>query len=321
MSHHDEIYVPPVRDQLRKVPWKTIYLVALLLYLASGIYTVGPSEVGIIRTFGVHTATTEPGLRYRLPYPFQTVVTPSVTEIHRVEIGFRTIPGTTDQYVEVPREALMLTGDENIVHAEVIVQYRIVEPEKYLFRIRNPEQTVRAATEASLRQVIGRRPIEHALTDQRFEIQEETHELLQGILDSYESGLRVVAVQLQDVQPPQPVRAAFRDVVSAREDRERFINEAEGYANDIIPQARGEAARLITEAEAFRDARVARAEGDVALFLRLMAEYQAAPEITRRRLYLEALDQILTDMPKTIVDPNVGALPLLNLENAGGGAQ
>ena len=289
--------------------------IALIFWLFTGVYTVGPDEVGVVQRFGKYDRTVQSGLNYHMPFPMETVKTPKVTEVKRIEVGFRTVG--KNQYRTVERESLMLTGDENIVDAELIVQYKIKEPINYLFNFVGPELTMREAAEASLRTVVGRHNIDEALTSGKLMIQEETKELLQSILDKYETGVQVVAVQLQDVSPPKQVIDAFKDVASAKEDKNRMINEAEGYRNDIIPKARGEAQAMIREAEGFREARIARAEGDVAKFKAILKEYSKAKDVTRERLYLEAMEEILPGIEKYIV-PNGEDGNLLNLLNLGG---
>jgi len=259
--------------------------IGLVFWLLTGTYVVGPDEVGVVQTFGKHTSITQSGLNYHWPYPIETVQTPKVTEVKRVEIGFRTMGN--NQYRAIEKESLMLTGDENIVE---------------------------------LRTVIGKHKIDEALTSGKFLIQEETKDLLQSILDKYGSGILVVAVQLQDVSPPKQVRAAFKDVASAKEDKNRMINQAEGYRNDIIPKARGEAQAMISEAEGFREARVSRAEGEVARFNAMLVEYKKAKVVTRTRLYLETMEEILPNINKYIIPGGDGGnlLNLLNLNNKGG---
>jgi membrane protease subunit HflK len=231
------------------------------------------------------------------------VVTPAVTQVKRVEIGFRTVNyGPPARYQDVPTEALMLTGDENIVSADAIVQYKIKDPVTYLFNIILPEETVKNAAEAALRQVIGERKIDEALTTGKYEIQEETKKLLQDLLDSYQSGVLIVAVQLQDVNPPDEVQEAFKDVASAKEDKSKYINQAQGYENDLIPKARGEAVKMTKEAEGYKIERIKKAEGDVAKFNSILAEYKKGEYITQARLYLETMEEILPDMNKVIVD-------------------
>ncbi len=307
-----EISVPEKLLTLGILP---IFGIALIFWLFTGVYTVGPDEVGVVQRFGKYDRTVQSGLNYHMPFPIETVKTPKVTEVKRIEVGFRTVG--KNQYRTVERESLMLTGDENIVDAELIVQYKIKEPINYLFNFVGPELTMREAAEASLRTVVGRHNIDEALTSGKLMIQEETKELLQSILDKYETGAQVVAVQLQDVSPPKQVIDAFKDVASAKEDKNRMINEAEGYRNDIIPKARGEAQAMIREAEGFRESRIARAEGDVAKFKAILKEYSKAKDVTRERLYLEAMEEILPGIEKYIV-PNGEDGNLLNLLNLGG---
>ena len=306
-----------VGDQEIKVPLLTmgalpILGIALVLWLLTGIYVVGPDEVGVVQTFGKYSRAGQSGLNYHFPYPIETVKTPKVTEVKRIEIGFRSVG--KNQYQTVERESLMLTGDENIVDAEMIVQYKIKDPEAYLFNFIKPELTVREASEASLRTVVGRHNIDEALTSGKFMIQEETKELVQSILDKYNTGILVVAVQLQDVSPPQQVIAAFKDVASAKEDKNKMVNQAEGYRNDLIPKARGEAQSMIREAEGYKKARIARAEGDVAKFSAVLKEYRKAKGVTETRMYLETMEEILPKIQKIII-PDAKSGNLINLLN------
>ncbi|WP_438316765.1 FtsH protease activity modulator HflK [Candidatus Caldatribacterium sp. SIUC1] len=301
-----------------------VLLAIVILYSLSGVYVVGPDEVGVVRRLGSYHRTVPPGIHYRLPYPFESVVRPKITEVRRVEIGFRTIaPGPPPKYALVPEESLMLTGDENIVSCQFIVQFRISDPYQYLFRIKDPEKAVKNAAEAALREVVGKKTIDEVLTTGRAEVQEETRNLIQDILNRYEAGIRVIAVQLQDVQPPQEVVAAFKDVASAREDKVRFINEAEAYRNQILPQARGEAARILKEAEAYKETTIRKAEGEVARFLSVLREYELNPETARERLRLETLTSILPKVRKFIFDEEAASqgtlkfLPLSGGEKSG----
>ena len=284
----------------------------VVLWLATGIYIVGPDEVGVVRTFGKFTRVVQSGLNWKFPAPIEVVNTPKVTEVKRIEIGFRTLKN--GQYRTVEKESLMLTGDENIVDAEMIVQYKIKDPVAYLFRIVGPELTVREAAEASLRTVVGRNKIDETLTTGKFTIQEETKSQLQSILDKYNSGINVVAVQLQDVSPPKEVIGAFKDVASAKEDKNRMINQAEGYRNDVIPKARGEGEAMIRDAEGFKESRIKRAEGDAAKFTTILKEYRKAKSITEKRLYLETMEKVLPDIEKIIV-PDKDSGNMLNLLN------
>ena len=293
-----------IGDQEIKIPklsMGTFPLVGIfvVLWLLTGIYVVGPDEVGVVQTLGKYSRAAQSGLNYHFPYPIETVSTPKVTEVKRIEIGFRTVG--KNQYQTISRESLMLTGDENIVDAEMIVQYRIKDPVAYTFNFIEPELTVRQASEASLRTVVGRHNIDEALTSGKFMIQEEAKELIQNILDKYNTGILVVAVQLQDVSPPEQVISAFKDVASAKEDKNRMVNQAEGYRNDVIPKARGEAQAQIREAEGYKEARIARAEGDVSKFNAVLKEYRKSKEVTETRLFLDTAEEILSYREKIIV--------------------
>ena len=309
-----EVQIPDIK--LKLIP---LLGLALALWLFTGVYMVGPDEVGVVRTFGEYTRVAQSGLNYHFPYPIESVNTPKVTEVKRIEIGFRTL--RNGQYRTVEKESLMLTGDENIVDAEMIVQYKIKDPVSYLFNIVEPELTVREAAEASLRTVVGRNKIDETLTTGKFAIQEETKTQLQSILDKYASGIHVVAVQLQDVSPPKEVIGAFKDVASAKEDKNRMVNQAEGYRNDVIPKARGEAEAMIRDAEGFKESRIKRAEGDATKFTTILKEYRKAKSITQKRLYLETMEKVLPDIEKVIVpDKDSGnMLNLLNLNPQKGG--
>jgi len=313
MVGDQEVQIPEFNFKLMPV-----VLAALAIWLLTGTYMVGPDEVGIVRTFGEHTRIAQSGLNWHFPVPIETVNTPKVTEVKRVEIGFRTL--RNGQYRTVEKESLMLTGDENIVDAEMIVQYKIKDPVAYLFNIVEPELTVREAAEASLRTVVGRNKIDETLTTGKFTIQEETKFQLQSILDLYESGIHVVAVQLQDVSPPKEVIGAFKDVASAKEDKNRMVNQAEGYRNDLIPKARGEAEAMIRAAEGFRESRIKRAEGDAEKFTTILQEYRKAKSITEKRLYLETMEKVLPGIEKIII-PDKDSGNILNLLNLNPGTE
>ena len=307
-----------IGDQEIKIPKLSLGVfplvgIALVLWMLTGIYVVGPDEVGVVQTFGKYSRAAQSGLNYHFPFPIEKVSTPKVTEVKRIEIGFRTVG--KNQYQTIARESLMLTGDENIVDAEMIVQYKIKDPVAYTFNFIEPELTVRQASEASLRTVIGRHNIDEALTSGKFMIQEESKELIQNILDKYNTGILIVAVQLQDVSPPEQVIAAFKDVASAKEDKNRMVNQAEGYRNDIIPKARGEAQAQIREAEGYKEARIARAEGDVSKFNSVLKEYRKSKEVTETRMFLETAEEILSNREKIIVPDGKEGSNLINLLN------
>jgi len=287
----------------------------VVIWLLTGIYQVGPDEKGVVLRFGRLSAITDSGLNYHLPYPIETSFTPKVTEVKRVEIGFQTIPGRGPaQYRDLPQESLMLTGDENIVDVDLIVQYIISDPYKYLFAVRDPDGTVRDATEAAIREVVGSKIIDEVLTTGKPQIQADTMRLIQKILDKYDSGLRIMAVQLQDVNPPKQVIASFIDVASAREDKNRIINEAQGYRNAIIPEARGKVSQIVNQAEAYRAEKTRKATGDADRFKQILNEYSKAKDVTRKRLYLETMEEILPGITKIILDQQKsGVLPILPL--------
>jgi len=308
-------------------PWPFV-AIALVLWAASGIFIVDPDQIGVVLRFGRVVRETDPGPHYHLPWPIETVLRPSVTQIRKEEFGFRTVaPGPPARFRDVDDEALMLTGDENIVKLDFIVQYRVKPeasgPTDYLFNVRDSESAVRAAAEAAMREVIGRTPIESALTEGKEEIQGDTRDLLQSILDRYSAGIEVVTVQLQDVGPPDQVSDAFKDVISAQQDKERAINEARGYANDVVPKARGQAAQLLNEAEGYREAKVREATGSAQRFVALQSAYGESKDLTRRRLYIETMEEILPKADKYVVGESVSErmVPYLPLGGAAKGLE
>ncbi len=312
-----QIRLPDFKLPNMKLPGFALVIIAALIWVfSSSFYAVGPDEQGVVLRFGRLNRITSSGLNFKYPFPFERVLTPKVTEVKRVEIGFRTIdPGPPARYTDKPAESIMLTGDENMVDLDLIVQYRISDPFKYLFKISNPEETVRLSAEAAIRQVVGSKPIDEALTTGKGKIQVETMLEIQRILDKYESGIRVVAVQLQDVQAPKEVVQAFKDVASAKEDKNRLINEAQGYRNQIIPEARGKAAQVVRQAEAYRGTKIRMARGDANRFLATLKEYKKAPDITRSRLYLEMMKEVMPTVDKVILGGKSGSgvLPILPL--------
>jgi len=292
----------------------------LVLWAASGFYRVLPDEVGVVLTFGAYNRTTQPGLNYHLPAPIEKVLRPSVTRVNRTEIGYRSAEGATTRGVgsrQVPEEALMLTGDENIVDINFTVFWVIKNAQAYLFNIRDPDATVKSAAESAMREVVGETPIAQALSEGRGKIETETQHLLQGILDAYGAGVEVTQLQLLKVDPPAPVIDAFRDVQRALADRERLRNEAEAYRNDIIPRARGDAVRIKQEAEGYRQQIINQAQGDADRFLAVYHAFKAAEDVTLQRLYLETMQEILKNSNKVIIDKSAqgesGVLPYLPL--------
>jgi len=287
------------------------------IWAASGFYRVEPDEQGVVLRFGEWKGTTQPGLNYHLPVPIESVLTPKVTRVNRVEVGYRAggVAGRSGTLRDIPEESLMLTGDENIVDIDFTVFWVIKDAGEYLFNIQRPETTVKAVAEAAMREVIGRTPIQSALTEGRQPIELGTHELIQGTLDYYNAGIQITQVKMQKVDPPAAVIDAFRDVQAARADLERQRNEAEAYSNDIIPKARGEAEMLIQAAEAYKQEVVARAEGEASRFAAVYSEYARAKEVTKQRIYLETLERIFGGMNKVIVDNKggTGVVPYLPL--------
>ena len=311
----ETIRVPDLVRMFGGGGWGLIVII-VALWLLSGIYIVGPDEAGVVRTFGKLTRVQSPGLNYRLPYPFEQVDKPKVTEVKRIEIGFRTDPRGSGRTLDVPEESLMLTGSLNIVDIDLIIQYKIKDPVKYLFYVRDVPTTIRVAAEAVIRQVVGRHTIDEALTTGKGLIQTETLTSLQGILDSYECGVTVARVQLQDVLPPNEVADAFREVASAKEDRVRLINEAQGYANNLLPKTRGQGVEMVLQAEAFSIERVKRSEGEAANFLEVLKAYRSAPNVTRKRMLLETMEEVLPGLKKYILKTQTGA-DLINVIGAG----
>jgi len=266
--------------------------IAAVVWLFSGIYIVDAGKQGVVLRFGAFSEVTMSGPHWRIPYPVEQVEIVDVEQRRFVEIGYRS-GGAGQSTVAVPREALMLTEDENIVNIKLAVQYQVGDAKNYLFEVRDPNSVLKQVAESAVREVIGQSKMDFVLKEGRAEVVSRTKEVMQRILDRYESGLLVSDVNLQDAQPPEEVQAAFSDAIKAREDKERLKNEAEAYSNDIIPKARGAAARQIQEAEAYREALIAKAEGEASRFSQLLEEYTRAPEITRKRLYFETMESVL----------------------------
>ncbi len=296
---------------------KITILPILVIYLLTGIFQVGPDEEAVLLLFGRYEKTVGPGIHWYFPRPVGRRIKVKTTKVYRVEVGFRTVDiGPPAKYQDISKESLMLTGDENIIDLDFSVQYKIVNLRDYLFKVKNPGSTIISAAEASMRQVVGMFEIDESLTEGKSNIQILTKEKLQEILDIYGIGIQILTVQLQDVQPPKPVLQAFKDVASAREDRIRYINEANGYANDVIPKARGQAKKAVNEALAYKERRIREANGDVARFLKLYENYKLGEEVTKTRLYLENLEKNLKNTDKVIIDREVksGVLNLIQGE-------
>ena len=304
-------------------PIGLILIIIAFVWLASGLYRVGPDEQGVVLRFGKFVKTTQPGLHYHIPLPIETVETPKVTKVNRIDIGFRSERdsgfSSGGGVADVPQESLMLTGDENIVNIDFSVFWVIKDAGKFLFEIQDPEGTVKAAAETAMREVIAKSNIQPILTEGRASIEIETQEIIQSILDEYNSGIQITQVQTQKADPPDQVIDAFRDVQAARADMERSKNEAEAYANDVIPRARGEAAKIMQAAEAYKQKVVASAEGEASRFISIYNEYAKAKEVTQERMYLETMEKVLADIDKVIIEKNAGSgvVPYLPLPELG----
>ena len=274
-----------------------VVVVAVLVWLASGFYIVQEGREGVVLQFGKYHHTSMPGFQWRLPYPIQSHEVVNSSQVRIVEVGYR-----NDVKSKVLREALMLTEDENIIDIQFAVQYRLKDAGDYLFNTIDPDESVKMAAETAIREVVGRSKMDFVLYEGREQIALNTAEVIQEILDKYGTGILVSSVTVQGVQPPEQVQAAFDDAVKAGQDRERLKNDGEAYANDVIPRARGNAARLIEEANGYRERVVAQSEGDSARFKAVLNEYEKAPKVTKDRLYIDAMQEIYTNVTKVIVD-------------------
>tara|TARA_B100000686_G_scaffold349070_1_gene441589 strand:- start:966 stop:2069 length:1104 start_codon:yes stop_codon:yes gene_type:complete len=311
-------FVPGGKAGKRPILLGLVILIAIWAF--SGLYRVLPDEQGVVLRFGKFVSTTQPGLNYHIPYPVETVLTPKVTKVNRLDIGFRSASdtGRSSGVADVAEESLMLTGDENIVNIDFSVFWVIKDAGKFLFKIQSPVVTVKAAAETAMREVIARSNIQPILTEGRSKIEAETQEIIQSLLDEYESGIQITQVQTQKADPPDEVIDAFRDVQAARADMERSKNEAEAYRNDVIPRARGDAEKILQEAEAYKKKVVAQAEGEASRFLAIYNEYKVAKKVTQERMYLETMEKIFADIDKIIIDKKAGGvvpyLPLPELK-------
>jgi membrane protease subunit HflK len=297
-----------------------IILLIVAVWLASGFYIVDDGRRGVVLRLGKYLETTQPGPRWHIPYPVESAEVVNVSGVRTVEVGYR---GNAKN--KQPQEALMLTDDENIVDVQFAIQYTLKSPEDYLFNNRNPDDNVLQAAETAIREVVGKSKMDFVLSQGRSEVSSRVKVLMQQILDRYKTGIYVTTVNLQNVQAPEQVLAAFEDVVRAGQDRERFKNEGQAYANDVVPRARGIAARLIEEANGYRQSVINTAQGDAARFRQILAEYEKAPQVTRERMYLETMQQVLGATSKVIVDQKGGQnlmyMPLDRLMQQAGAAQ
>ncbi len=298
----------------------SVLIVLVLIYMGTGVFQVNPSEVALIKTFGKFTSTVGPGIHIHAPVPFQSHVIVDVQSIRKEEIGFKTVGDR--KYETRDLEALMLTGDGNIVSVEAVVSYKVSDPVKFAFRIKDPSNLVKFVTESALRDRISKRNVDEILTQEREKVADEVLSIVQNLLDKYQAGIKIVNVLLQEVVPPAEVVSAFDDVNNAKQDKERYINEANKYANNLIPKVEGEALKILLEAESYAQQQVLRAQGETQRYLALLNEYQKAPRITETRLKLATLQEVLPKAKKIMLLDDSQKLTVLSIDQLlGGGAK
>jgi membrane protease subunit HflK len=285
-----------------------LFVIVALLWLASGFYIVDASQRGVVMRFGKYLEATPPGPRWHLPFPIESVEVVSLSQVRTVEVGYR-----ENVKNKILKESLMLTDDENIIDIQFAVQFFLKDPADYLFNNRAPEENVRQAAETAIREVVGKNKMDFVLYEGREQVAASTTKLIQDILDRYKSGIMVSKVTMQNAQPPEQVQAAFDDAVKAGQDRERQKNEGQAYANDVVPKAKGAASRLLLEAEGYKQRVIANAEGDASRFKQILVEYEKAPQVTRERMYIDTMQQIMSNSSKVMVDQKSGNSSLLYL--------
>ena len=295
-----------------EIPLLPILLIVFLIWLLTGFYIVDQGSRGVVLRFGEHIDVTQPGPRWHLPYPIETVEIVNQEQVRTIEVGYRSSNDLAANSQEL-RESLMLTGDENIVDLQFAVQYNLKSVEDFIFNNRAAETSVRAASETAIREVVGKSEMDFVLYEGREEVAIRTKELMQQILDRYSTGINITSVTMQNAQPPEQVQAAFDDAVKAKQDLERQKNEGQAYANDVVPKAKGTAARLLAEANAYKVSIENEALGNSSRFEQIMKEYERAPEVTKNRLFLEAQEEILSNVTKVIIDQKSGSNSLIYL--------
>lgn len=301
----------------RKVILISILVLLLFIYFGSGVFQVNPSEVALIKTFGKFTSIVGPGIHIHAPYPFQSHIIVDVQSIRKEEIGFRTVGEKKFEPKEL--EALMLTGDGNIVSVEAVVSYRVSDPVKFAFKVKSPGELVRFTTEAVLRDRISKRNVDEILTEGRENVADEVFKIVQNLLDKYEAGIKLVNVLLQEVVPPKEVVSAFDDVNNAKQDKERYINEANKYTNNLIPKVEGEALKIILEAESYAQQQILKATGETQRYLAVLEEYKKSPKVMETRLKIQTLQDVLPNTNKVIFLDNSQKITLLSLDQILGG--
>lgn len=306
--------LPSFKNLMPSSGFRNVALAGLLVFVAwNSAFIVAPDEEGVVKRFGTPVRTVGPGPHLKIPF-VETVLQPKVEKLHRIEVGFRTDRQGRQQMIA--QEALMLTGDMNILAIEFIVQYKIKGSANYLFNVAQIDETIGKAAEASMREVVGKGKIDEALTTGKAQIQQDTQILLQSLIDQYQGGVQIAAIQLQDVSPPEAVAAAFKDVTNAKEDREKLINQSQSYRNDILPRAQGEAAQIVNQAKGNAQSRLNRAEGEANRFTMTLKEYSQAKDIISKRIYIETMEEILPNVEKIIIDGKAAdrILPYLPLD-------
>ncbi|CAC9590940.1 HflK protein [uncultured Gammaproteobacteria bacterium] len=297
---------------------KFIAIIGVLIWMLSGIYIIDPAEKGIVLRFGAFQEETGQGPHWHIPFPIETVNRINVEQIRTAEIGYRNASGRRVGG-NVSSESIMLTKDENMIDAKFAVQYKVNDAQAYLFNVANPDTTLRQVSESAIRQVVGQNTMDYILTEGRVDIADRIKDRSQELLDLYQTGLFITTVNMQDAQPPEQVQASFSDAVKAREDKQRLINEAQTYANDILPKSRGLAARLLEESKAYKSEVVSKSEGESSRFKQILTEYEKAPEVTRERLYRETMESVFASTSKVVVDSKANSmmyLPIDKLINA-----
>lgn len=302
----------------RKHRWRNIIILVIIIavgaYLLTGVYQVGPSEVALVKTFGAYSSTTGPGIHIHFPYPFQSHVIVDVRTINKIEIGFRTTSsGRTTSYVFVEEEAEMITGDQNIISIEAIVQYRVSDPVDYAFNVIQGDDLVKLTSESVLREMVALLELEKVLTTERDKVAMETARRIQEIMNDYEAGIQIENVYLQDVTPPDPVVPAFDDVNNARQDQQTSINEAQRYANDVIPRAEGEAVKILNDAQAYAYEQISKATGEAERFRIMLEEYRKSEEITKNRLILDSIQKMLENSKIKVISEKGDTLNFINI--------
>ena len=293
--------------------FKYIFILVLLVWILSGIYIVGPAEKGVILRFGEFQEETGQGPHWHIPYPIETLTQVNVEQIRTAEIGFRNVSGNR-RGGNVSSESIMLTKDENMIDAKFAVQYKISDVQDYLFKVVSPDTTLRHVMESAIRQVVGKNTMDYILTEGRVNVADSIKEKAQALLNFYKTGLIITTVNMQDAQPPEQVQEAFSDAVKAREDKQRLINEAQTYANDILPKSRGKAARMLEESKAYRSRVIAKSEGESSRFSQILTEYEKAPVVTRERLYRETMEEVLAATSKVVVDSKANSMMYLPID-------